>query len=216
LIYPSNPACKNFFDFACGKFVKSTIVHDRYGEQGFSTAVTEKAEENIRRLLEAPVKDNEIRPFKMVKQAYRMCINHDQLDKDHDAPLKDLIERLGSWNLLSKGLNIPERSWEEIYEKILENGFVRDMFMSVYLAKDPADTTKYLVKITPPSVEDYNRGYYDLLPQGINNSLVNAYYTYMKEYAVLVGASEEDAEREMLEVLELEQKMYEVRYSNVG
>lgn len=210
MILPSNPVCKNFFNFACGKFVKSTIVHDRYGEQGFSTAVTEKAEEKIRKLLESPIIDEEIRPFKLVKQTYQMCINHDQLDKDGDKPLKDLIEEMGSWSLISKGLNVPERSWEQIYEKTLEYGFIADTFMSVYLGSDPKNTSNYIVKITPPSVEDFNRGYYDLLPQGISNSLVNAYYTYMKEYTVLIGADASDAEREMLEVLNLEQKMYEV------
>lgn len=214
MINPAKSPCTNFFDFACGKFVKSTIVHDRYGEQGFSTALRQKSEEKIRKLLASPIKADEIRPFKLVKETYRMCINHDQLDKDDKAPLLDLIEDLGSWNLLSKGLNIPPRTWQEMYEKILARGFISDMFMSVYLATNPKNTSYYSIKITPPSAEDFNRGYYGLLPKGINDTLVNAYYTYMKEFTVVMGADPKDAEREMLEVLELERKMFEVIFQN--
>ena len=210
LINQSKPPCKNFFDYACGKFVKSTIVHDRYGEQGFSTALTEKAEEMIRQLLDSYELDDDIEPFKMAKKAYKMCVNHEKLDIDGKKPLLDLIEVLGGWNLLMKGLHIPERTWQEIYESVLKNGFIADTFMTIYLATNPKNSSNYIVKITPPGVEDFNRGYYDLLPQGLNNSLVNAYFTYMKEYTELIGVKPEDAEKEMFEVLELEQKMFEV------
>lgn len=146
----------------------------------------------------------------MAKKAYKMCINHNQLDIDGAKPLMDLIEDLGGWKLVSKGLKKDETNWQDLYEKVLANGFISDYIMSVYLATNPKNKTNNAIKITPPSAEDFNRGYYDLLPQGLNNSLINAYFNYMKEFTELIGASKEDAEREMLEVLEFEQKLHEV------
>jgi hypothetical protein len=87
-----------------------------------------------------------------------------------------------------------------------------DYLLSIYLATNPKEPSTYAIKITPPSVEDFNRGYYDLLPEGLNSSLVNAYYTYMKEFTVLIGANETDAEKDMFEVLEFEQKLFKVSF----
>jgi neprilysin len=190
--------------------VKSTVIHDRYGEQGFSTALTDKAEEKIRKILNSPVTDDDIRPFQLAKKSYRMCVNHDQLDKDGANPLFELIEKLGGWELITRNPRESQLNWQELYEKVLANGFISDYLMSIYLATNPKNTTSYTIKITPPSKEDFNRGYYDLLPQGLNSTLVAAYYDYMKEFTELIGATEEDAKREMLEVLEFEQKLFKV------
>lgn len=211
LLDSSKDPCDNFFNFACGKFVKSTVIHDRYGVQGFSTEVADKEDERIRKLLMAPATDEDIRPFRLAKETYKMCINHDQLDDDGAKPLFELIDSLGGWKLLTKNLNESQTNWQEFYEKVLKSGFSYDYIMSMYLTPNPKNSSNYKVRIIPPEVEDFNRGYYDLLPQGLNNSLVKAYYVYMTEFTVQLGANEEDANKEMLEVLEFEQKLFEVR-----
>jgi neprilysin len=189
--------------------VKSTVIHDRYGEQGFTTALTAKADEKIRRLLLVPVRDDDIRPFQLAKKTYKMCVNHDQLDIEGANPLFELIKSLGGWELITRNPRESQLNWQELYEKVLNSGISYDYIMSMYLTPNPQNNTNYIIKLIPPGVEDFNRGYYYLLPQGLNSTLVAAYYDYMKEFTVMIGATEEDAKREMLEVLEFEQKLYD-------
>lgn len=192
--------------------MKSTVVHDRNGEQGFSTSFEDKTDEKVRRILTAPATDEDIRPFRLAKKTYKMCLNHDQLDEDGAKPFVELIESLGGWKLLKKNTNESQLNWQEFYEKVLQNGFTQDFFLTMYLTPNPRNITNYIIQIAPPGVEDFNVGYYDFLPQGLNNSLVKAYFDYMKEFTVQLGANENDAEKEMLEVLEFEQKLFEVSF----
>lgn len=48
--------------------------------------------------------------------------------------------------------------------------------------------------------------------RGINDSVVQAYYDYMVDLAVIFGAERERAETELLDVLEFETSLANVRY----
>lgn len=142
-----------------------------------------------------------------------MCVDNNQLDADGEKPFFELVKILGGWNLIEKGYDSDnEKNWQEIYEKFLDRGLFSDYIMSMYLTPNPKNASVYIIKMIPPEIEDFNRGYYDFLPRGLNNSLVKAYYDYMKESMVLLGLSDEDAAVKMLEVLEFEQKLFDVSF----
>lgn len=67
--------CDDFYNFACGKFVEDTIIPDDKVSVNAFSVISDKLQEQLRTIITAPIGDNEIEPFKMVKKLYVACMN---------------------------------------------------------------------------------------------------------------------------------------------
>lgn len=68
-------ACDDFYRFACGQFIKTTeIPDDKVSVNAFSLT-DDNLQEQLKTLVESPVENNDIEPFKMVKKLYSGCMN---------------------------------------------------------------------------------------------------------------------------------------------
>lgn len=69
-----NP-CEDFYEFACGNFIKTTIIPEDAGSVNTINIMEARVLNQIHTLLNSEIRPNEIRPFKMAKQFYRQCMN---------------------------------------------------------------------------------------------------------------------------------------------
>lgn len=67
--------CDNFYQFSCGRFVADTIIPDDKTQMTTFGMLNDKLDEQVRRLVEEPVKDEEPKVFKLVKNLYQSCMN---------------------------------------------------------------------------------------------------------------------------------------------
>lgn len=68
-------ACDDFYEFACGGFIKSTTIPDDKTEVNLFSVVNDKLQEKLRLNMEEPSKPDELRTFKLVKNLYNTCLN---------------------------------------------------------------------------------------------------------------------------------------------
>ena len=67
--------CDDFYKFACGSYLKNTIIpDDKSSVSGFSV-VTDKLQEQLRTVIGEPVSKQEKKPFRLVKNLFRACMN---------------------------------------------------------------------------------------------------------------------------------------------
>ena len=67
--------CEDFYSFACGGFEKNTFIPDDQTSVTTFSLINQKVTEQLRSLIEEPIREEEAEPFKLVKRLYQSCLN---------------------------------------------------------------------------------------------------------------------------------------------
>lgn len=67
--------CEDFYEFACGNYLKETEIPDDKVATNIFTHFGDKIVKNINVLLNQPVNETDNRPFRMAKDLYKSCNN---------------------------------------------------------------------------------------------------------------------------------------------
>lgn len=70
--------CDDFYDFACGSFVKNTRIPDDKTSVNTFSIITDQLQEQLRALLDEPIMPGEPRPFVLAKTLYQACMNRSE------------------------------------------------------------------------------------------------------------------------------------------
>merc|ERR1739844_487757 len=74
--------CQNFYEYACGGFIKNAIIDDDKSKASQWTPISDKIEQNGKHLLEAPVDNvNDFESDKLAKTYYKSCMNQEKLNE---------------------------------------------------------------------------------------------------------------------------------------
>ncbi|XP_038216679.1 neprilysin-2 [Zerene cesonia] len=196
--------CDDFYDFACGSFVKNTRIPDDKTSVNTFSIITDQLQEQIRSLLDAPITPDEPRPFVLAKTLYQACMNRTAIEARGIQPLLDMLRRLGGWPVLD-GDNWDERSfsWEDSVYKFRHAGYSVDYFLDFSISVDVKNSTNRIIDLDQASL-GLSREY---LNRGFKDKLVQAYYEYMVDIAALLGADRARAEVELKDSLQFEIKL---------
>ncbi len=135
-----------------------------------------------------------------------------------------LLNEFEGWPVLQAlHLNESNFDWFESYIKLRQIGLIDNSLISIFVESDDKNSSKRVLyvrnkliliinvfefnfilkhaQLDQPSFGLYDR---DLLLKGVNDSSVLAYYDLMVKSAVLLGANQKIAKKQMMEVLEFE------------
>ncbi|XP_041067411.1 phosphate-regulating neutral endopeptidase PHEX isoform X2 [Carcharodon carcharias] len=208
--------CENFFEFACGRWIKETPIPEDYSSYGTYSLVRQNVNVKLRELLENPIdeeRDNEV--VKKTKDLYRSCMNESAIEMEDAKPLlKFLKQPFLHWPVLETS-NGPEGTWKEEEFNLLETlallrgKFSNNIFVRLFVATDDKNSNEHILKLDQvsvflPSQEDY-----------LTNSTEaqrsrHALLQLMIDVAVLLGANTTTARIDMESVLEFEIKLAKI------
>lgn len=72
---PNVDPCDNFYEFACGKFERETVMPDDKTAVTSFSVIADKLKEQLRMVIEEPSTSNEAHPFVLAKSLYKACMN---------------------------------------------------------------------------------------------------------------------------------------------
>lgn len=147
-----NP-CDNFYDFACGTFMKTTILPKSQVADMSFYRVWNQLNKNIDEVLSKESVPNETHANKLSKGFQKTCKDTATLNAAGKQPMLDLLEKYGGWPVL-KGENEwkgDNWDWLKVKRQIFEDGFVDDQFdiiLAFGIGPDDKDSSKSAVFVS--------------------------------------------------------------------
>ena len=186
----------DFYGYACGGWMKTHPLQGEYSQFGTFNILAEEARDNVRSLIETLVNDPESKTKGSIAQKicdiYAMGMDMERRDKEGNAPLKPVLERIESFdraNLaetiawLSMGLDSP--------------------FFGYGVGPNPGDSEMNILHVMEAGLGLGDRDYY-LERNETNDRIIEAYRKYICNVMKLAGYDECNAKRISDTVLDIE------------
>ncbi|RZC41734.1 membrane metallo-endopeptidase-like 1, partial [Asbolus verrucosus] len=193
--------CEDFYKFSCGKFINDTVLPQSKTSISSFSIVSDMVDEQMRTLLEKPIKETDARPFVLVKSIYQACMNTTEIEANSLSNLKKVLKTIGGWPVV-EGQRWNERrfNWTSTIYEFIKLGFNSDIFFEFSVQADAANSSRNLLTLDQPFIVSFDK----LMRRGFNESLVKSYYNYMVKIATAFGADADRARSQMRDVINLD------------
>ncbi|XP_078264840.1 phosphate-regulating neutral endopeptidase PHEX [Rhinoraja longicauda] len=208
--------CDNFFNFACGRWLKETPIPEDYFSYGTYAWVQQNVKVKLRELLENPIDaEKDIEAIQKTKQLYQSCMNESAIELEDDTPLFNILKQPPlRWPVLEEN-NGANGTWKENEFDMLETlAFLRGIFgnnilIRFFVSVDNKNSNVHILKLDQgylllPLVEDY------LTNSTEAKSSRRVLLQLMIDVAILLGANAATAQADMKAVLEFEIKVAQI------
>lgn len=122
------------------------IPDDKTQVTAFSV-IDNQLNEQLRVIINEPIKSDEIAPFQNAKKLYKACFNTDLVEQRGTTPVMNVLNAMGGWPVVMSTWNSDTWTWQQSVQKSRENGYSVSYFLSFSVSTDNKDTTKRIIRV---------------------------------------------------------------------
>ncbi|MBN3299200.1 PHEX endopeptidase, partial [Amia calva] len=210
---PSVPPCVDFYQYACGGWLRENPIPEDSSSYGIYPWLRQNVDIKLKELLEEPIQPAEMEAIQKAKILYRSCMNETAIEMEDAKPLlKQLRQVELRWPVLGSSLGA-QWQWDESRFSLMDtlsmlrSQYGKSVLLRMYVAPDDKNSNQYIIKLDQASLSLSSREDY------ITNTTeaeADALLKLMVDVAVMLGATQVDAETQMKEVLAFEVKLAEI------
>lgn len=147
--YSKDP-CVDFFDYVCGGWIKANPIPRSSSTYSTFAKLNGRVERNLRHILEKGITSSSKKLFQLPKNFFESCMDLKTIDSLGDKPIRDLINRAGSWSIDSKS-KWNEDDWDlertllYIHKNYTSAG---GPLFSVHISDDPINNTRHIIEVS--------------------------------------------------------------------
>lgn len=104
--------------------------------------------EQLRLIVAEPITNEDIEPFRNVKNLYKACMDTDAIESLGSAPVLNTLNLMGSWPVVSSAWNSEDWTWQKSVELSRQYGYSVSHFLSFAVSTDNKDSTKRIIRVS--------------------------------------------------------------------
>merc|ERR1711971_680364 len=148
--------CSDFYNFACGNFIKETVIPDHQTSYGSFSIVRDKLNLRLRKLFEGKPGGNDPQAYQIVRNYFQACMDTESIEEKSVEHLKALLDDIGGWPVLLgekwQAKAGASTNWHELSMKASDKGFSSDRMISIGISTDDKDSTRRILEVDQPSL----------------------------------------------------------------
>lgn len=196
----------DFYQFACGGWMKAHPLTDEYGRFGSFDMLAENNRKQMKGLIEelAAKKSESGTVAQKVGDLYNIAMDSVKLNADGVAPIKPELDKIAAL-----------RGREEMSKLVAEmtrKGF--GPYFGIYIAPDDMNSGMNIVQTYQGGLGLGDRDYY-LKEDGHNKEIRNKYQEHVAKMFQLAGYTEQEAQKAAVDVMALETQLANASYEKV-
>ncbi|XP_072557596.1 endothelin-converting enzyme-like 1 [Paramormyrops kingsleyae] len=216
---PTIDPCVDFYSFACGGWLRRHAIPEDKLSYGVITAIGEHNEEKLQSLLLLPVRRRGSESAeRKVKDFYRSCMNLREIDRLGSAPMAEVIDSCGGWDLAGappggagwESGSAPQRpDFNELLYR-MQGVYSTAVFFSLTVNVDDKNSSRNAIRIDQEGLTLPERTLY--LGQDEDSvKILAAYKALMERLLGMLGAH--NATQKSHEILQLETRLANITMS---
>lgn len=122
--------CDDFYQFACGSFVKNTYIpDDKLAVDQFST-LADQIDIQLRTIIEDENTSKESNVFTLVKNLHKSCMNRTAVESLGLEPFKKIVRQIGGWPAAENTWNPNTWDWIESLREMKKIGLTTNYLLA--------------------------------------------------------------------------------------
>ncbi|KAJ8664260.1 hypothetical protein QAD02_005922 [Eretmocerus hayati] len=204
---PSINPCEDFYQYACGNYMKNSNVLNDKIRFDLMDEFQMKIHEQIRHVIENKIENKSPQFLRKLSSYYKTCMDEERVERNSEKEFRKMLTKLGGWPVLQSSWNESNFDWKNMIYRLRDAGLQFDQFINIYYENDLKNNSRSTIHL-----DGVNLGLEaKILFKGENDDTVKAYFNYMVNFAVAMGANFDQAVDELSHVRDFEIEIAKIR-----